>query len=98
MNHMPHSPTSASPVADPRGVWLLSLGWREAAVDAWTGPVAATQGGRYQPMPIRDAFEVAIKRCVIDDAFRVEIAAGGARLASPWRESPPEDSNRSQNG
>jgi hypothetical protein len=32
-------------VVDPRGVWLLSLGWREAGADTWTGPVAATQGG-----------------------------------------------------
>jgi hypothetical protein len=71
-------------------VWLLSLGWREADVDAWTCRVAATQGGHYEPMPIGDAFDVAIKRCIIDNAFRVEIVTGGARLASPWRLTPSE--------
>ena len=77
-----------SPAVDPRAVWLQTLGWLEAETDTWTGPVAATHGGHYEPMPIGDAFEVAIRRCVIDNSFRVEIAAGGARLASPWRETP----------
>lgn len=71
---------------DPRAVWLRSLGWRESAEDAWTGPVVATRGGRYNPMSLAHAFEVSVKRSVIDGMFHVEIAAGGVRLASDWRE------------
>lgn len=96
--HLLLPPPNRSPVVDPRSVWLRSSGWREAAADSWTGPVAATQGGRYQPMSIGDAFEVAIKRCVIDNAFRVEIAGGGARLASPWRESPDDGRDPTDDG
>jgi hypothetical protein len=76
---------------DPRAVWLRSLGWREIAENKWTGQVAATRGGRYKPMSLDHAFEVALKRSVIDKAFRIEIAGGGVRLALPWRELAPED-------
>jgi hypothetical protein len=74
---------------DPRAVWLCSLGWRESGDDAWTGPVVATRGGRYNPMSLAHAFEVSIKRSVIDGMLHVEIAAGGVRLASDWREIAP---------
>jgi hypothetical protein len=79
------------PRYDPRAVWLRSLGWREIAEGSWTGLVPATRGGHYEPMSIDHAFEVAVKRSVIDGAFRVEIAAGGVRLASAWREVAPHD-------
>jgi hypothetical protein len=75
-----------APNIDPRAVWLRSLGWRETGDDAWTGPVVATRGGRYKPMSLAHAFEVSIKRSVIDGMLHVEIAAGGVRLASDWRE------------
>jgi hypothetical protein len=74
---------------DPRAVWLRSLGWRETPEDGWTGPVVATRGGRYIPMSLEHAFEVSIKRSVIDGMLHVEIAAGGVRLASDWREIAP---------
>jgi hypothetical protein len=77
--------------SDPRAVWLRSLGWREVEHDRWTGPVIATRGGRYRPMTLEHAFEVALKRTVIDQSFRVEIAADGVRLATPWRDVAPED-------
>jgi hypothetical protein len=79
------------PRLDSHAVWLRSLGWREVADGWWSGPVATTRGGRYNPMSLDHAFEVALKRCVIDGAFNVEIAAGGVRLATPWREVAPHD-------
>ena len=60
--------------------------------------MAATQGGHYEPMPIGEAFDVAIKRCVIDKSFRVEVAADGARLTSPWRDSPRDVPQRDAGG
>jgi hypothetical protein len=83
MNDLPH--------VDPRAVWLRSLGWRETGDGTWTGPVAATRGGRYKPMSLDHAFEVALKRSVIDNEFRVEAAGGHVRLASPWRQVAPEE-------
>jgi hypothetical protein len=79
------------PPSDPRALWLRSLGWREVVDGWWTGPVPATRGGRYNPMSLDHAFEVAVNRSVIDGVFHVEIAAGGVRLASPWREVAPDD-------
>jgi hypothetical protein len=76
--------------SDPRGVWLRSLGWIETADGRWTGPVVSTRGGRYKPMSLEHAFDVAMKRCVVDHVFRVEIADGHARLASPWRVVPAD--------
>ena len=79
---------------DPRAVWLRSLGWRESAEGWWSGRVVSTEGGRYTPMPLEQAFDVTVRRFVIDKAFRVEIAAGGVRLALPWRELAEEDRER----
>jgi hypothetical protein len=69
---------------DPRATWLRSLGWRQAADGQWAGQVIATKG-RYRPMPLERAFEVALKRSVTDKQFVVEIEAGQVRLALPWR-------------
>jgi hypothetical protein len=46
--------------------------------------VIATKG-RYRPMPLERAFEVALKRRVTDKQFVVEIDGGQVRLALPWR-------------
>ena len=69
---------------DPRATWLRSLGWRQDANGQWAGQVIATKG-RYQPMALERAFEVALKRSVTDKQFVVEIDAGQVRLALPWR-------------
>jgi hypothetical protein len=74
-----------------RGIWLRSLGWDEAPDGMWTGPVLTTRGGRYRPMPLDQAFDVAVKRSVIDGRFRVEIGDGRVRIALPWREVSLED-------
>jgi hypothetical protein len=65
---------------DPRAIWLRSLGWRQTADGRWSGQVTATKG-RYRPMLIDSAFEVALKRSVIDRQFVVEVEAGRVRLA-----------------
>jgi hypothetical protein len=78
----------AWPQTDPRAVWLRSLGWALTAEGAWTGPVVSTRGGRYKPMTLEHAFDVAVKRCVLDHLFSVEVADQQARLTSPWRVVP----------
>jgi hypothetical protein len=70
---------------DPRGVWLQSIGWRETSDGAWSGQVVATRG-RYRPMSLERAFEVALKRCVTDKQFVVERLDDRVRLALPWRD------------
>lgn len=72
--------------SDPRAVWLRSLAWSETATGDWTGAIVGTSGGRFTPMPLEEAFEVAIRRCVLDDALRVEISSGRARIASSWHD------------
>jgi hypothetical protein len=42
-------------------------------------------------MPLDQAFDVAVKRSVIDSRFRVEIRGGRVRIALPWREVASED-------
>jgi hypothetical protein len=74
-----------------RAAWLRSMGWSRNAGGEWTSQVATTRGGRYVPMSLDHAFEVALKRCVIDEVFRVEIRDGRTRLASHWRELAQED-------
>jgi hypothetical protein len=76
------------PQDDPRAVWLRSLGWTQTADSRWTGPVVSTRGGRYVPMSLEHAFDVAVKRCALDHAFTVEVAGGCARLTSAWRIVP----------
>ena len=68
-----------------RAAWLRSMGWSETASGNWTSRVAATRGGRYVPMPLDHAYEVALMRCVIDGVFCVEIRAGRTRLSTHWR-------------
>ena len=70
---------------DARATWLRSLGWRETADCRWSGQVIATKG-RYLPMLVDRAFEVALKRSVTDNQFHVEVEEGRVRLATPWRE------------
>ena len=72
---------------DPRGTWLRSLGWCETADGRWTGQVIATKG-RYRPMSLDRAFEVALKRSVTDRQFVVEVDDTRVRLALPWRDAP----------
>lgn len=76
---------------DPRAVWLRSLGWHESAGGLWTGRVAAARFGRYAPMPIDHAYDVALRSSVFERRFRVEISDGRVRLASPWRELATDD-------
>jgi hypothetical protein len=71
--------------SDARAIWLRSLGWQETAYGTWTGQVIATKG-RYRPMSIERAFEVALKRSVTDKKFIVEIIDDRVRLALPWRD------------
>ena len=78
---------------DTRAAWLRSMGWSEGATGSWTNHVAATRGGRYVPMSLDHAFEIALKRCVIDEVFRVEICDGRTRLASQWRDLAGEDAD-----
>jgi hypothetical protein len=73
--------------SDTRAIWLRSLGWQETADGRWTGQVIATKG-RYRPMSIERAFEVALKRSVTDKKFIVEISDDRVRLALPWRDVP----------
>jgi hypothetical protein len=80
---------------DPRAVWLRSLGWHATAAGWWTGHVYSTNGGRYAPMPIDEAFEIAIRHAVIAQVLRVEIGVDRVRIISPWRavdeqDRPPE--------
>jgi hypothetical protein len=79
---------------DPRAVWLRSLGWRESAQGLWSGQVAAARFGRYAPMPIDHAYDVALRSSVFERRFRVEIREGRVRLASPWRELASDDLER----
>ena len=76
---------------DPRAVWLRSLGWHESPQGLWSGQVAAARFGRYAPMPIDHAYDVALRSSVFERRFRVEIQGGRVRLASPWRELSSED-------
>jgi hypothetical protein len=73
--------------SDARAIWLRSLDWQETADGKWTGQVIATKG-RYRPMSIDRAFEVALKRSVTDKKFIVEIIDNRVRLALPWRDVP----------
>lgn len=82
---------TASRDTDTRAAWLRSMGWSTDATGTWTSRVAMTRGGRYLPMSLDHAFEVALKRCVIDEGFSVEIHAGRTRLASHWRELSAQD-------
>jgi len=82
---------SGEQTPDPRAVWLRSLGWNDADKGAWSGQVATTKGGRYRPMSLEHAFEVALKRAVIEKAFVVDIVDGRVRLALPWREVDYQD-------
>lgn len=91
---MTPTPRSEESQAGARAIWLRSLGWHEVPDGGWTGPVAATKGGRYRPMSLDHAFEVALKRCVIDKAFNVEVQDDRVRLALPWREVAYEDLGR----
>jgi hypothetical protein len=74
-----------------RAAWLRSMGWSETASGDWTSQVATTRGGRYVPMPLEHAYEVALMRCVIDGVFSVEIRDGRTRLSSHWRELAVQD-------
>jgi hypothetical protein len=76
--------------SDLREAWLRSRGWHQTEDGLWTGLVAATHGGRYRPMTLEHAFDVSVRRCVIDQELRVEVAGDHVRLASPWRALPPE--------
>jgi hypothetical protein len=76
---------------DPRTTWLRSLGWRETMDGRWTGQVIAAKG-RYRPMSVDRAFEVALKRSVTDKQFVVEIVNARVRLALPWRDVPTRGS------
>jgi hypothetical protein len=76
--------------ADPRATWLRSLGWHQTRDGRWSGQVIATKG-RYQPMSVDRAFEVALKRSVTDKKFIVEIVDDRVRLALPWRDVPDTD-------
>jgi hypothetical protein len=80
--------------ADPRAVWLRSLGWHEAPTGRWSGQVKTARFGRYEPMSLEHAFEVALQTCVHEQRFRVEIRDGRVRLALPWREVAFEDLDR----
>jgi hypothetical protein len=42
-------------------------------------------------MSLEHAFEVALKRAVIEKAFVVDIVEGRVRLALPWREVDSQD-------
>jgi hypothetical protein len=77
--------------SDPRAVWLRSLGWNETPRGQWSGQVASARYGRYAPMPIEHAYDVALRSSVFERRFRVEIRDGRVRLASPWRELSQED-------
>jgi hypothetical protein len=85
---------SDSTHADLRAAWLRSLGWQEGPDGRWTAQVASSRFGRYAPMSLDHAFDVALKRSVIDKRFRIEIHDGRIRLALPWRELAPEDLDR----
>jgi hypothetical protein len=74
-----------APEGDPRAIWLRSRAWNECVEGSWTAEVIGTLGGRFAPMPIEQAFEVSVKRCVLEDALSVEILDGRARLASHWQ-------------
>ncbi len=76
---------------DPREVWLRSHDWSQTPDGTWTTTVPTTKGARYRPMSLDHAFEVAVKRCVIEDAFVVEVQEGRVRLALPWREVAHRD-------
>jgi hypothetical protein len=79
---------------DLRAVWLRSLGWHEGPSGRWSGQVATTRFGRYEPMSLDHAYDVALRTCVYGDRFRVEIRDGRVRLALPWREVAFEDIGR----
>jgi hypothetical protein len=70
---------------DPRATWLRSLGWHQTRDGSWSGQVIATKG-RYRPMSVDRAFEVALTRSVTDKKFIVEIVDARVRLALPWRD------------
>jgi hypothetical protein len=80
--------------ADPRAVWLRSLGWHESPQGLWSGQVSAARFGRYAPMPIDHAYDVALRSSVFERRFQVEIRAGSVRLASPWRPLAADDLDR----
>jgi hypothetical protein len=93
------APPGGDPVRrDPRAIWLRSLGWRETNDGLWTGNVVATSSGRYRAMSLDEAFDVTLKRGVIDKTFQVEIADGYVRVALPWRLTAPQDRPQSQGG
>ena len=56
----------------------------------WSGQVIATKG-RYRPMSVDRAFEVALKRSVTDKNFIVEVVDSRVRLALPWRDVPDRE-------
>jgi hypothetical protein len=41
--------------ADPRAVWLRSLGWHEGPTGSWSGQVTTARFGRYEPMSLDHA-------------------------------------------
>ena len=53
--------------------------------------MATTGGARYDPIALDEAYLIALRHCVIDDVFRVEIAVGEVRLVTPWRMRAPND-------
>jgi hypothetical protein len=90
--HAEHSTSMAAPErSDPRAIWLRSLGWQATAAGWWTGHVYSTDGGRYAPMPIHEAFEIAIRHAVVAQVLRVEIGGDRVRIISPWRAVDQQD-------
>jgi hypothetical protein len=76
---------------DPRAVWLRSLGWHEEPEGRWSAQVSTARYGRYAPMSLDHAYEVALKSSVFERRFLVEIRDNRVRLALPWREVAFED-------
>lgn len=76
---------------DPRAVWLRSLAWHQTQEGLWSGHVVETLTGRYRAMSLDQAFDVALRRSIIDKAFRVENAGGSVRVSLQWRPVAPQD-------